>query len=86
MPGRIARSIRAAITAGKVSTLSTVDNSTVELNGSTLRVKDGGLTTAKLGAAPKAALDAIVALPTSDQEDGETIWNDGGVLKVSTPA
>ncbi len=26
----------------------------------------------------------IAALPTSDQTDGETVWNDNGVLKVSS--
>ena len=33
--------------------------------------------------AQKALLDAI---PTADQTDGVTIWNDAGVLKVSTSA
>lgn len=26
----------------------------------------------------------INAIPTADQNDSETIWNDGGVLKVSS--
>lgn len=32
-------------------------------------------------AAQAAMLDAI---PTTDQDDSATVWNDGGVLKVST--
>lgn len=31
-----------------------------------------------------ALLDLLEDLPTTDQEDSVTIWNDAGVLKVST--
>lgn len=31
-----------------------------------------------------ALLDLLEDLPTTDQEDGVSIWNDAGVLKVST--
>lgn len=29
-------------------------------------------------------LSLVAAIPTADAEDGETIWNDEGVLKVSS--
>jgi hypothetical protein len=29
-------------------------------------------------------LELLVAIPTSDQQDGETIYSDNGVLKVSS--
>ena len=32
----------------------------------------------------EAALDVVNAIPTADQNDSVTIYNDGGVLKVST--
>ena len=40
----------------------------------------------ELGLTPATAelLATIAALPTVDPEDGETIWNDGGVLKVAS--
>ena len=28
----------------------------------------------------------VAAIPTTDQNDSETIWNDNGVLKVSSAA
>lgn len=31
-----------------------------------------------------AALALIAAIPVTDQDDSETIWNDEGVLKVSS--
>jgi hypothetical protein len=31
-----------------------------------------------------AAVDIIEAIPATDQDDSATVWNDAGVLKVST--
>lgn len=36
------------------------------------------------GAQIEAMFAIIAAIPTADQEDSATIWNDQGVLKVST--
>ena len=51
-------------------------------NGTALDV-DGVDVKTKLTALQTQA-DIIAAIPTTDQEDSSTIWNDGGVLKVST--
>lgn len=41
-----------------------------------------------LGITPELAglLPLLADIPTTDPEDGETIWNDGGVLKVASTA
>lgn len=36
------------------------------------------------GAELKALLALVAAVPDTDQEDEETVWNDNGVLKVSS--
>jgi hypothetical protein len=46
------------------------------LSGSTVSVN--------LTSSASAAIGIISDIPTADAEDGETIWNDGGVLKVSS--
>lgn len=55
--------------------------------GDTLVIEDDGVVevdgTEYTGAELKALLAIINAIPDSDQEDSSTIWNDGGVLKVS---
>jgi len=35
-------------------------------------------------AAINAAVDIVEAIPATDQDDSATVWNDSGVLKVST--
>lgn len=49
-------------------------------NGTRIRVESGGEFV--IGSTNFAAI--LAAVPTADQEDGETIWNDEGVLKVSS--
>ena len=48
---------------------------------------DGKITIASGGELEISGTDfaaILAAIPTSDQEDSSTIWNDNGVLKVST--
>lgn len=33
-----------------------------------------------------STLEAVAAIPSADEQDGETVWNDAGVLKVSSAA
>lgn len=51
-------------------------------------VKSGGKLTVESGGELEVSgtdwAAILAAIPTSDQEDSSTIWNDGGVLKVST--
>jgi hypothetical protein len=37
-------------------------------------------------AAAAAAIALVQAIPTADAHDGLTIWNDAGVLKLSSPS
>jgi hypothetical protein len=61
------------------------DGVTIEVNGDDeLAVVEGGIGLAHLASAVTDLLDLVAAIPTADQEDGETVWNDGGVLKVSS--
>lgn len=57
-------------------------------DGSTLQVDDGATVTAAgtdyTGQEFADILAVVNAIPTSDQNDSVTIWNDGGVLKVSS--
>jgi len=50
--------------------------------GDELVVAAGGKITVEAGGTI-AGID-IASIPTEDQEDGVTVWNDGGILKVST--
>jgi hypothetical protein len=54
----------------------------VVASGGKISVQSGG--ELKVGDTDFAAI--LAAIPTADAEDGATIWNDGGVLKVSTSA
>lgn len=64
----------------------------VEVSGDAELANDGAATvvglngsaTSVTGAELTAAEAIIAAIPTVDPEDGETIWNDGGVLKVAS--
>ena len=47
-------------------------------NGNIFHDADGNITL------NETMLAMIKAIPTADPEDGATIWNDGGVLKVAT--
>lgn len=55
----------------------------VEFDSDYFTVSNGEVT---LKAEIVALLELIAGIPTEDEEDGETIWNDNGVLKVSSPA
>lgn len=48
----------------------------------------GDVTLANTGAVTVTGIHgtAVSAIPITDQEDGVTVWNDSGVLKVSTSA
>lgn len=50
----------------------------------TAQLADGAVNLAKLASEVTDLLDLLSAIPTADQNDSETIWNDGGVLKVSS--
>lgn len=66
----------------------------VEVSGDVELANDGeatvvglnGSATAVTGAELTAAEAIIAAIPTADPEDGETVWNDNGVLKVASSA
>lgn len=60
------------------------DDTTLEVAADVLQVKDAGIDLAKLASEVTDLLALLSAIPTADAEDGETIWNDGGVLKVSS--
>lgn len=48
------------------------------------KIDNGAVTAGKLDSGVSDLLDIIDAIPSTDQTDGETIWNDNGVLKVSS--
>lgn len=54
----------------------------VVASGGKITVESGG--EFRVGDTDFAAI--LAAIPTSDQNDGATLWNDSGVLKVSTSA
>jgi hypothetical protein len=54
----------------------------VVADGGTIQIETGGKL--KVGDTDFAAI--LAAVPTTDQNDGATIWNDSGTLKVSTSA
>jgi len=85
--------ITAAKLAGDVSSLTGVDDVTIQNVEQTLSVKDAGIDTtqiadeavslAKLAADVVAVLDLLTDLPTENVAS-PAIWNDAGVLKVGS--
>lgn len=67
------------VKAGGIDSTQLADDAVI-----TVKILDENVTDAKLTAATQALLALIDAIPAVDAEDGETIWNDGGVLKVSS--
>lgn len=58
-----------------------------QIDISALCIKSPGGTKTELDIDGLVAAQAIIdAIPDTDQTDGATVWNDSGVLKVSTSA
>lgn len=67
------------VKAGGIDTAQLADGA-VETD----KIADEAVTEAKLDSGVTDLLDIIAAIPTADAEDSVTIWNDNGVLKVSS--
>lgn len=71
--------------SGTTYVVTAPDDTTIEVNGSDkLGVKAGSIGADQVTEAYAALLAIVAAIPTADQEDSATIWNDEGVLKVSS--
>lgn len=60
------------------------DDVTLEVADGTLQVKEGGLALVHLATEVTDILDIVAAIPTEDQKDGVSIWNNKGALEVSS--
>lgn len=69
---------------GDVFTAFDVDDATLEAADGTLQVKEGGLALVHLDSEVTDLLDIVAAIPTEDQKDGVSIWNNKGALEVSS--
>lgn len=83
--------------SGTTYVVTDPDNSTVEVNSGTLRIKPGGVVAASLGvtagtaaaskavvlAANKSITGMVFIVPTVDPAVAGALWNDAGTLKVS---
>ncbi len=73
--------------AGGMRTVVT-DATTIVYKDNTLQTEIYRIThaTGVITFAAASGLAALSNIPPEDQEDGVTIWNDAGTLKVSSPA
>ena len=63
---------------GAQTSIPDLDNAVYEAH-----LRADAVTDSKLSAAAQAALALIYAIPTVNPGDGETVWNDEGVIKVT---